>query len=238
MSFNDDQPRDELGRWSSGGGGGAVSGSATTWAETKSEPVSAASMLAASPGSSPLEAAEASLEENKEQLKAVQSYVNGGDVLNGMMREERDNEFTAKDENTVGYLDNAISAQAPTTQDSVLYRGVAPVGSTPGIGVPGPGLTPAPDFASMQAGDQFTDKGFISTTTNPSLGEKFATTQGTQLEIHAPAGTQGLSVPAVTGVDILNEQEVVLPRGSEFTVLEPRDEMTGVMKVSIGGSGG
>jgi hypothetical protein len=209
MSFNEDQPRDEMGRWTSGGGASIGNAAQKTWEATTNHDELTA------------------LEE-----RAASAYTAGGDVINSMIREDRGQELTVQDRDTIAGMDAMIRSAQPTAEDTVLYRGVNPSPDT-FLTTQGMGGVAPPDFGSMKAGDEFTDKGFISTTTDPEIGERFATQSGTQLEIHAPAGTQGLSIAAARGADVLGESETVLPRGTVFSVLEPTDPMTGIMKVTI-----
>lgn len=235
MAFDDSQPRDDLGRWTSGGGGAVGGDAAKVWANTKPGPTSAEAMLAASPGATPLAAAEASLQQDQTNERAVSAYVAGGDVLNHFLRADEGERLTAQDQGYVAGMDAAIANQLPTSQDTVLYRGVAATEAQNVANASGQAQLEAPSYGTMQPGTTFTDRGFASTTTNFSTAQGFARSSGTILEVHAPEGTQGLSVPGVTGADLLNESEVVLPRGTEFQVLEPVDPMTGIMKVTIAG---
>jgi hypothetical protein len=132
--------------------------------------------------------------------------------------------MTTSTRDQVTALESAIAAQPPISSDTVVYRGIgAETGAT---------------YREMQPGDTFREPGFSSTTTdeqyagkffgatnepymNPTTGLEVQRHAGDVLEIHAPAGSQGLSVnDVVSEGSHPEEHEVVLAPDSEFKVLE------------------
>lgn len=143
------------------------------------------------------------------QENAVSAYVNEDYPINETLRGEGDS--SGVDEVlTISAIDGAISAQDPSTQDQILFRGVD--------------SEIADQYGNLQPGDVFTDQGFISTTTGADTATLFTGEEagGRVLEIQAPSGTQGLNVStAVSSVSASSsgENEVLLARGSQFEVI-------------------
>ncbi len=140
--------------------------------------------------------------------------------INGFLRDP-DGPMTSRSDTTTGgmplpvkqarvdNLDKAFSQDnmgVELTRDAKLYRGVQvdrDIESHP--------------MSKLEAGDEFTDLGFTSTSTNTAVTRDFidrdarGESEGIQFNITAPAGTT-----VVGGMDA--EQELILPRGSKFKV--------------------
>lgn len=108
----------------------------------------------------------------------------------------------------VNQLKQVIEEAAPLIQDTYSYRGIM-----------------SGDYAdvmkSLNVGDEFIDKGFVSTSLDrEASANNFAflngvpSVQGMLMEIVNPAGTKGLMI----GGDL--EEEWLLPAGSRFRVIE------------------
>lgn len=92
----------------------------------------------------------------------------------------------------------------PLPESAILYRGIG--GKTIG------------KFTSLQIGQEFTDKGFISTSIDPRTANVFiggGPDFGAIIEIHAPKGTP-VMLPDPNGAR--GEGEMVLNRGTKFRV--------------------
>ncbi len=88
--------------------------------------------------------------------------------------------------------------------------------------------------AKLTKGAIFEDKGYVSTSTEQSVSDKFAGPGGLLFDIEVPKGEQGLTPTRWSG-RFLEEWEVVLPRGSKFEVLEAPKNVGGkrVVKVRV-----
>ena len=110
----------------------------------------------------------------------------------------------------VARLDRSMAGSSSTAPITV-YRGV-----------------PAETIANLQPGETFTDPAYLSTTLN--IDETGPFSDDTVIEITVPAGSRGLRVD--TGTDGYDQQEVLLARGSTFTVDEIAEE-DGVTTVRV-----
>jgi hypothetical protein len=140
--------------------------------------------------------------------------------INGFLRDP-DGPMTSRSDTTTGgmplpvkqarvdNLDKAFSQDnmgVELTRDAKLYRGVQADRSID-----------AHPMSKLEAGDEFTDLGFTSTSTNTAVTRDFidrdarGESEGIQFNITAPAGTT-----VIGGMDA--EQELILPRGSKFRV--------------------
>jgi hypothetical protein len=166
------------------------------------------------------------------QLQGVMNYQSGDISEGGMALNESLREGGAPEAN-VNTIDAAIAQQGPTTSDATLYR---VVGTVPRAGSD----VPVPSYTNLPVGTSFTDPGYASTTAGTGLtltadnfGQHLVTepgeTGGQLLEIHAPAGTQALDMNSVLSAgnnNFAEQNEVVLPRGSEFQVLQQLEDRT------------
>jgi hypothetical protein len=261
MAFDDDQPRDEMGRWTSGGGGGggpavgegqlsgldAAGGFPTEQglveqvaAEAAAKDVWAQTSTGGLGQEFTNEEGRAYLEENsgtvepveghegeqaqylteREQKLSISGYQDGQyHEVNDSLRADSVRDDLQTD---VANIDSAIAQQAPTTEDTILYRGYSQVmPTTPGVSTP-------PDYTAMEPGETFTDKGFVSSSIDKSVSEQFSRRGGTEnpntggmeksiMAVHVPEGSQGLNVNGLMPGS--GEDEIILPRGSEFQVL-------------------
>lgn len=97
----------------------------------------------------------------------------------------------------VAALTDLIAVQEPTTTQTTLYRGVE-------------------DALAMGVGDEFHDRGFVSTSTRESVSQGFTGDGGAMFRIVVPPGSQILPIESVGEDD--DEGEVILPPGTKFRV--------------------
>lgn len=96
---------------------------------------------------------------------------------------------------------------AAIDRDIVVYRG----GTIPGI---------TDRLADVQAGEVFSDKGFVSTTMNTAIAREFAdkTPGAAIIQIHAPQGTKMVYMEPFTQLEH-SESELLLKPNTKFKVL-------------------
>ena len=158
-------------------------------------------------------------ETDKQKLaKTHDSYIGSGHAgINGDLRDP-DGPMSSRADAAGGggvgamqidRMDQAFSQDnmgVELTRDAKLYRGVQAERSID-----------AHPMSKLEAGDEFTDLGFTSTSTNTAVTRDFidrdarGESEGIQFNITAPAGTT-----VIGGMDA--EQELILPRGSKFRV--------------------
>jgi hypothetical protein len=122
-------------------------------------------------------------------------------------------------------LDNAIKDAPPLTSDTTVYRGVRDFSDN--------------FFQSLNVGDVYRDKGFVSTTLDVSTATTFATVglgkeNGLVLRMNLSKGTKGLFPTSVTGLSSLSsrEAEFVLPRDSKFRIVNKQGRVWDVEVVN------
>lgn len=129
-------------------------------------------------------------------------------------------------------MDKALN-KTETPREMVTYRGISGEATE--------------QFVNLKKGETFTDKGFISTTTDEQQMPLSFEGPAVVLEITTPQGNKMLSVPryfeGVSGAfgpsqDILGEGEHILPRGTTFRVdgfgsIDLRGVTDKVIKVSV-----
>lgn len=135
---------------------------------------------------------------------------NSSEGINGVLRgqmKDVDKANMALVEKHVAGLDASIAGSKTTTDLQVFRAGDLP--------------------ARLKVGDTFKDDGYVSTMSyDPAPGkDKFAapTGKGKSLyEIRMPAGSNALRIGERGMGGLLNEREVLLPRGSTFKVVQAR----------------
>lgn len=130
---------------------------------------------------------------------ATNTFLREGSLPSGYAPSE-----TAAAEDLIAQMDNAIASQPPLDGEATVFRSVLPYGGES-----------TPQYGSMAPGDQFVEPAFMNTTSDENvLGDSVLSPSGAQtLEVHVPEGSQVLALNNVYN-------EVVLPRGSEFQVME------------------
>jgi hypothetical protein len=145
------------------------------------------------------------------QQQALTAYQSSGyRAMNGYLRtnSEMQDFYTNSIESKadldrhITNFDTLIDSIPPTETDSTLYRGVQ--GKL------------ADNLLTLQPGDSFEDKGYSSTTYDKGIATAFSK-GGATVVINAPKGSKGLDVDRLFDEEAF-EFEVVLPRGTKFTV--------------------
>jgi hypothetical protein len=252
VAYDDSEARDDQGRWTSGGGGGFPTEADLTakvgeeaaardvWAGTSAgglglnfdSNAEGRAYLESHEGE-PVAGHEAEQAQNLsevEQKQSISGYQDGQfHSINDPLRADTEPQPTYQADIT--HLDDSIAQQMPTSADTVVYRGYT------GLMPPVAGLPIPPDYTTMEPGETFTDKGFVSASTDQSVAEQFSRRLGTEnpntgtqekpvMAIHVPEGSQGLNVNGL--LPSSGEDEIILPRGSEFQVLSREGLVTHV----------
>ena len=144
---------------------------------------------------------------------AVRRYTGDGYVeINDYLRFGGDGSASADIDEVIADLDETI-ARSELKRDLIVYRGMK------NLGMEDPSMVFVPGMV-------FQDAGFVSTSVDSRIGRSFARRGGYVAEIKLPKGTRAL-VPTFRsgefdekGVFVSAEQEVVLPRDSRFRVYE------------------
>ena len=153
----------------------------------------------------------------------VEDYQGGhyrwiNEVLKGQRKLKTKREQKEADEfaNTLSTAIQSSKATAPMK----LYRGVKD----------------GDVLLDMVPGDTSEAKGFLSTSTNKSIASRFVKSadgrQGVTMEIHAAAGKPMLSVEAATGINLNDENEVLLDHASKYRVIAV-DKKTRTIQVEL-----
>lgn len=142
----------------------------------------------------------------EEQLEVLEDYIDVPDV-NTFLRKGKGTKFSPAEElkEKAKILNDLIQIQEPLDEPRTVYRG-------------GSKLPP------MEVGDEFTDRGFSSTSEDESTADVFAMApimrgepeKGDVLEITIPAGARALEVYSVYPHGA--EDEVILPPGTTYRV--------------------
>jgi hypothetical protein len=148
----------------------------------------------------------------EEHLKALEDYIDVPDV-NVFLRKGKGTKFSpAEDlEHSAKVLNDLIQIQDPLEEPRTVYRG--------GLKLP-----------EMNVGDEFTDRGFSSTSEEESVAGLFAMAplmrgepeKGDLLTITIPAGERALEVYSVYPHGA--EDEVILPPGTTYRVTGVTDD--------------
>ncbi len=206
MAYSDDQPRDDHGRFGSGGAGEATktfdsTKDANKWAK---ENVKRSEAL------------------TTHENNAVQDYRRQGHLdINHLLRNGSHASITGKRlENAQAAtvrLDSAIAKS--TVEKAVIVQR---------------GMTSDAKWDQSMVGRTVSDKGFTSTTLDKTIAVSFARSadqklgdRSTIVEIHVPAGSKGLYLKE------RHESELLLPRGSRFKIVEISKSERGDTRVKV-----
>jgi hypothetical protein len=208
--YDEDQPRDENGRFGSGG--------------SVPTPIDPTSDTAVSEQLNFQRALGFTAENNPPEWEAaLEQYTNGSGTyndINGILREGPayaesvmlSPTGVTEVQGYIASLDALMEAAPPLPEASVTYRGIKDEA--------------AEQFLALNVGDSFTEAGYASTSWVKEVAEGFADPDeevgGAILEIINPAGTQGLSTLGYR-MEVINqwvaEKEWLLPRGTTFDVV-------------------
>lgn len=133
---------------------------------------------------------------NTDESMAIRWYTGTGyEEINEALREGRELELETK------WIDSALKKSPGFKEDTVVFRG----------------LTGDP---MLDTGDEFTDKGYISTSINPVVAEGFANQDaiggGVMFEINVPKGHPAAYVSDIGGNS--SEFETILPRDTQLRI--------------------
>jgi ADP-ribose pyrophosphatase YjhB (NUDIX family)/DNA polymerase III epsilon subunit-like protein/superfamily I DNA/RNA helicase len=137
-----------------------------------------------------------------------------GTKLASQLEEEYDVQLSDIDR-VVKAFDEEIDKVPGLPKNTLLYRGTR--------------SNSAERLFSLPVGEEFTDLGFASTSLEYDVAKEFSGTgdggelAGVILEIEAPTGTKAISLAAYFGDETDSETEVVLARGTTFTVVSKTD---------------
>lgn len=138
----------------------------------------------------------------EEHSAVLESYtVNGYNDMNNWLRFRSDPEDSSSEEvqRQVSALNDLISIQEPTTSEETLFRGMRG------------------HVLDFEVGDEFHDRGFVSTSTEERVGRMMVGKRGgTFFRINLPAGAQRVDVDSLGGWD--REGEWILPPGTKYRV--------------------
>jgi len=141
----------------------------------------------------------------EQEIKGVGDYQGHSSArINNTLRRASADDLADFDVVTVKRLDSAID-KSVTRGPLVVYRGLD---MTKAAGGP------------LRVGDEFTDHGYSSTSLNTAKTEDFGPDT---MHISIPAGTKALPVHRISSL-VPDEEEVILPRGSRFRVVQVRDK--------------
>jgi 2'-5' RNA ligase len=137
----------------------------------------------------------------REHDMALGSYTSRGyKTINECLRTDcqGSEDEVAQTRERISTLSDLVNIQDPTTEEMRTYRGVR------GIRL------------DLAEGDEFHDRGFVSTTRDENFAKGWISGWGTIVRIKVPKGSQVLDVTALGGPG--SEREVILPPGSKFRV--------------------
>lgn len=145
--------------------------------------------------------------------KTVRHYVgkDGYKSINGFNRHGPESQPADKHKALADHtakLDAMIASAPPLKEPISVVRGVKNVDELFGA-------------EGSRVGHTFSDKGFVSTSTDVRKAHRFHGTTGAQIHIHVPAGNKVLKM-LLTPDDDDSEKEILLARGSKFKVLSDK----------------
>lgn len=159
-------------------------------------------------------------------IAAAKGFRKNAKIINEMLR----GKYTKKsDAQMLGIqkLINALDRHFKSKQARLKYDCVVFRGATPGA------------YKMLISSKQWVDKGFVSTSLNPFIGETFSTSNG---QFSAPMRSPLFAIQLNEGDPVLitpcsedpncNETDITLPRGCKFTISE-HNEKTNVYTLTV-----
>ncbi|MFC8882977.1 ADP-ribosyltransferase [Streptomyces cinereoruber] len=146
----------------------------------------------------------------EEHSAVLESYtIDGYDDMNRWLRHRGEPDYVTEEQvqRQISVLADLINAQEPTTSELTLYRGMRG------------------QFLELNEGDEFHDKGFVSTSSSEDVPRRRVTKKGGMyFTITVPKGAQVLDVASVGARAA--EDEVILPPGTQYRVrsVAPHDD--------------
>lgn len=145
----------------------------------------------------------------EEQYAAITGYIDDSDNYNQWLRHKElaSDEMSEQEvQDGVGALMDMIEIQTPSRLASVQYRGMR-----------------EDIFKGLKPGDEFHDRGFVSTTSSVAVAKDFAGSEGILVRIKIPGGTKLLDVDKVEATDPQRiEKESILQAGTKFRIVSVR----------------
>lgn len=145
----------------------------------------------------------------EEHYRALTRYIDDSMDINDWLRtgdvrsDEMDNEQA---EEYVKAIMDMVEIQTPSRLASVQYRGMR-----------------EDILKGLKPGDEFHDRGFISTTSSVAVAKDFAGSEGILVRIKIPGGTKLLNVDKVEATDPQRiEKESILQAGTRFRIVSVR----------------
>ena len=149
----------------------------------------------------------------KNEMKALKEYKYSVDELHQSLRHGIVRGLCSREEigNIVATLDSLFNNEQKvmrTTKDITLYRALQP------------DLSEAEKDTLTTIGGIYTDKSFVSTTTDFNVAKRFQSLDNPILKIEVPKGTKYFDMDALFNIDRQHwqEKEYLLNRGSRFEV--------------------
>jgi hypothetical protein len=196
--YSPDQPRDENGQFASVDGGSGSSEKTSSWTELNQTAWDNAGHLTRS-----------DLTEN--EINALTSYTQDGYIaMNSTLRYGNSPEEDTQ--KSIDNLTNLINNNSRLPEDTLLYRGLT---------------NRAGHWDSLQVGDRFVDKSFVSTSPTFRGARDFGSKI---MEIEAPAGTPALDTYTALNGGV-RESEVILQAGTEYEVMA--NEKGGTLRLRV-----
>lgn len=198
MTYDPNQPRNELGEWTSGAAAARASAAAESVLDSMGGSVSPGHAAALGYYQ---QAGHVFINRTLRGQDHL-TYAGTGTPESHIKKRRAENEAHAK------VIDAAIRRSPPLPNDVTVFRG-----SAQGLAV--------------KPGSTVRDKGFVSTSASPKVAKKFSKAShdtgggkgggATLFRIKVPKGKRGLWMPKLGG-SYANEKEFLLPRGSKFKV--------------------
>jgi hypothetical protein len=152
----------------------------------------------------------------KHERQALLDYSgNSYSSINGALRSSKGESTTSK----ILSIDSAL-AKSAAPRDMITYRGI--------------GGNSGKKLSQLSKGESFTDHGYFSTSTKREVAGNFTDSMSSNaiFVVHVKKGHPAAAIPS----EHSHEAEILLPRGTKFTVLHVVEEMkpswSGEMKLT------
>ena len=133
----------------------------------------------------------------------LSNYIDNANWINNYLRRgilDEDSPFTQENVKEIDGIDSIFLKVNPTTQDSIVYRGVV-------------GL-----IFENKRGAIFRDKGFVSTSQDKDIAKEYGKNI---IAIHIPKGSKVIDIDSMKMSGLFGEEkEILLPRGSKFKIID------------------
>lgn len=145
----------------------------------------------------------------EEQYAALTRYIDDSDDYNHWLRQGElfSDEMSEEEvQHGIGAMMDMVEIQTPSRLASVQYRGMR-----------------EDILKGLKPGDEFHDRGFVSTTSSIAVAKDFAGSEGILVRIKIPGGTKLLDVDKVEATDPQRiEKESILQAGTKFRLVSAR----------------